>query len=139
MAADAEYGPHLKARITPLMTGVGPVEASRAADAGALPPGSGSTAAGDFVVSLGSAGSATLEQTGVYQASARFPIATWTPRHFGFDQGRHALPRSSGGGDAPRSHSRHPGGDAFRPAPTIVSGPAYQGIDADMVEMETYA
>ena len=28
MAADAEYGPHLKAIFTPLMTGVGPVEAS---------------------------------------------------------------------------------------------------------------
>ncbi|MFN3520539.1 MAG: 5'-methylthioadenosine/S-adenosylhomocysteine nucleosidase, partial [Sphingomonas sp.] len=28
MAIDAEYGPHLQARITPLMTGVGPVEAA---------------------------------------------------------------------------------------------------------------
>ena len=28
MAVDAEYGPHLKARITPFMTGVGPVEAA---------------------------------------------------------------------------------------------------------------
>lgn len=28
MAVDAEYGPHLKSRITPLMTGVGPVEAA---------------------------------------------------------------------------------------------------------------
>ena len=28
MAAQAEYGPHLRARITPLMTGVGPVEAA---------------------------------------------------------------------------------------------------------------
>ena len=27
MALDNEYGPHLKSRITPLMTGVGPVEA----------------------------------------------------------------------------------------------------------------
>jgi adenosylhomocysteine nucleosidase len=27
MAVDAEYGPHLKRRFTPLMTGVGPVEA----------------------------------------------------------------------------------------------------------------
>lgn len=28
MAAPAEYGPHLQARIAPLMTGVGPVEAA---------------------------------------------------------------------------------------------------------------
>ena len=28
MAVDAEYGEHLRARITPLMTGVGPVEAA---------------------------------------------------------------------------------------------------------------
>ena len=28
MAVDAEYGPHLRQRITPLMTGVGPVEAA---------------------------------------------------------------------------------------------------------------
>ncbi|WP_258801708.1 hypothetical protein [Halomonas sp. DQ26W] len=28
MAADAEYGPHLKQRFTPLITGVGPVEAA---------------------------------------------------------------------------------------------------------------
>jgi adenosylhomocysteine nucleosidase len=27
MAVDAEYGPHLKRRFTPLMTGVGPIEA----------------------------------------------------------------------------------------------------------------
>lgn len=27
MAVDAEYGPHLRRRFTPLMTGVGPVEA----------------------------------------------------------------------------------------------------------------
>ena len=28
MAVDAEYGEHLRRRITPLMTGVGPVEAA---------------------------------------------------------------------------------------------------------------
>ena len=69
MAADAEYGPHLKARIAPFMTGVGPVEAAVQLtlalchlDAEAQLP--------DFVVSLGSAGSAVLEQTGVYQATS---------------------------------------------------------------------
>ena len=45
MAVAAEYGPHLQARITPLMTGIGPVEAAvavtralaEASHAGALP------------------------------------------------------------------------------------------------------
>ncbi|RWE00305.1 MAG: 5'-methylthioadenosine/S-adenosylhomocysteine nucleosidase, partial [Mesorhizobium sp.] len=53
MAAEAEYGPHLKKLFTPLMTGVGPVEAAVRLGAelatlkaeGALP---------DLVVSLGS-------------------------------------------------------------------------------------
>jgi len=69
MAVDAEYGPHLKARIAPFMTGVGPVEAAvqltlalcHLEAEGNLP---------DLVVSLGSAGSATLQQTGVYQATS---------------------------------------------------------------------
>jgi len=67
MAVDAEYGPHLKNRFTPLFTGVGPVEAAisltkAVADLGAnkRPP--------DLIVSLGSAGSRTLVQTKVYQA-----------------------------------------------------------------------
>ena len=33
MAVDAEYGPHLRGRIRPLMTGVGPVEAAVALSA----------------------------------------------------------------------------------------------------------
>ena len=69
MAAEAEYGPHLRQRFTPLMTGVGPVEAAveltaalaALAQQGRLP---------DLVVSLGSAGSQGLEQTAVYQATS---------------------------------------------------------------------
>ena len=75
MAADAEYGPHLKARIAPFMTGVGPVEAAvqltlalcHLEAEGNLP---------DHVVSLGSAGSATLEQTA---AALQQPPATRSP------------------------------------------------------------
>src|SRR5262245_64519062 len=67
MAVDAEYGPHLKKLFIPLLTGVGPVEAGvvlgaelgRREALGELP---------DLVVSLGSAGSRRLEQTGIYQA-----------------------------------------------------------------------
>ena len=69
MAAEAEYGEHLRRRFTPLITGVGPVEAAvqlaavlgRLKHEGMLP---------DLVVSLGSAGSAKLPQTEVYQASS---------------------------------------------------------------------
>lgn len=69
MAAEAEYGPALRSRFTPLMTGVGPIEAALAMAAtltrmqtrGQLP---------GLVVSLGSAGSARLEQAGVYQAAS---------------------------------------------------------------------
>ena len=58
MAAEAEYGPFLRSRIDPLMTGVGPVEAAIALTRafaqleaqGDLP---------DLVVSLGSAGSSS--------------------------------------------------------------------------------
>jgi adenosylhomocysteine nucleosidase len=69
MAAPAEYGDHLRLRINPLMTGVGPVEAAvsltaalaRRAAAGELP---------DLVLSLGSCGSATLEHAAVYQVAS---------------------------------------------------------------------
>ncbi len=135
MAANPEYGPHLKARITPLMTGVGPVEAAvqltlalchLAAD-GDLP---------DYVVSLGSAGSATLEQTEIYQAiSVSYRDMDASP--LGFTRG--ATPFL----DMPVEVSlpvRIPGIPAARlsTGANIVSGAAYAGIDADMVEMETF-
>src|SRR4051812_36632013 len=64
-----EYGPHLRRRIRPLLTGVGPIEAGVATGialqalqhAGHVP---------DLVVSLGSAGSRTLEQGSIYQAAS---------------------------------------------------------------------
>ena len=56
MAVEAEYGPHLRARFTPLMTGVGPIEAGIAMGA-ALQALAAQTALPDLVVSLGSAGS----------------------------------------------------------------------------------
>src|SRR5690554_1911715 len=133
MAAQAEYGPHLQARINPLITGVGPVEAAIAvtralAEARPLPR---------LVVSLGSAGSRSLAQCGLYQASSvsyrdmdasplgfvrgqtpfldQLPEQTLTPLIAGLDTAR----LSTGA--------------------NIVSGAAYDGIDADMVDMETFA
>jgi adenosylhomocysteine nucleosidase len=136
MAVDAEYGPHLKARIAPLMTGVGPVEAAVTltktlaglAAKGNLP---------DLVVSLGSAGAARLEQTEVYQAIS-VGYRDMDASALGFEKG--ATPFL----DLPAVVSlplRIPGVKEARlsTGANIVSGIAYDGIDADMVEMETYA
>ncbi|RVB26861.1 5'-methylthioadenosine/S-adenosylhomocysteine nucleosidase, partial [Mesorhizobium sp. M7A.F.Ca.CA.004.05.1.1] len=72
MAAQAEYGPHLKQLFTPLMTGVGPVEAGVRLGA-ELSWLKSQKALPDLVVSLGSAGSRTPQQTEIYQAvSARY-------------------------------------------------------------------
>ena len=85
MAVEAEYGPHLKALFTPLMTGVGPVEAgitlgaafAELRAAGTLP---------DLMVSLGSAGSRRLVRTEVYQAvSVIYRDMDASP--FGFEKG----------------------------------------------------
>jgi adenosylhomocysteine nucleosidase len=136
MAASAEYGPHLQARIAPLMTGVGPVEAAISVTA-ILAGLDAADHLPDLVVSLGSAGSRTLEQMGIYQAVS-VSYRDMDASAFGFEKGRTpfldlpaevALPlripdlaeaRLSTGGN-------------------VVSGEAYGLIDADMVEMETFA
>ncbi|AHK00177.1 MULTISPECIES: 5'-methylthioadenosine/S-adenosylhomocysteine nucleosidase [Rhizobium/Agrobacterium group] len=136
MAASAEYGPHLQARIAPLMTGVGPVEAAISVTAILA----GLDAAGhlpDLVVSLGSAGSRTLDQTGIYQAIS-VAYRDMDASAFGFEKGRTpfldlpaevALPlRIPDIAEARLSTGAN-----------VVSGATYGSIDADMVEMETYA
>ncbi|GAB1380167.1 5'-methylthioadenosine/S-adenosylhomocysteine nucleosidase [Pararhodobacter aggregans] len=136
MAARAEFGPHLQARITPLITGVGPVEAAigtatalaRLSAAGTLP---------DLVVSLGSAGSARLAHCGLYQASA----VAWRDidaSALGFEKG--TVPFL----DLPKVLPlplRLPGIEeaTLSTGGNIVSGAAYDGIAEDMVDMETYA
>ncbi len=118
------------------MTGVGPVEAAVGLTrvlaelrAGASLP--------DLVVSLGSAGSATLEQTEVYQAtSVGYRDMDASP--LGFEKG--ATPFL----DLPavvKLPLRIPGVKEARlsTGANIVSGKAYDAIDADMVEMETFA
>ncbi|SMH40459.1 5'-methylthioadenosine/S-adenosylhomocysteine nucleosidase [Mesorhizobium australicum] len=136
MAAEAEYGPHLKARFTPLMTGVGPVEAAIVltatlashASQGALP---------DLVVSLGSAGSRSLEQTGIYQATA-VSYRDMDASPLGFEKG--ATPFLDLPAVVPLP-LRIPGiaGATLSTGANIVSGAAYDGIGADMVDMETFA
>ncbi|NBB47901.1 5'-methylthioadenosine/S-adenosylhomocysteine nucleosidase [Rhizobium sp. CRIBSB] len=136
MAADAEYGVFLRTRISPLMTGVGPVEAAvvvtkelaRLSSHDDLP---------DLVVSLGSAGSAMLEQAEIYQVSAA-SYRDMDASAFGFEKGKTPFL------DLPVSVElplRIPGipTATLSTGANVVSGPAYQSIDAQMVDMETFA
>jgi adenosylhomocysteine nucleosidase len=136
MAVDAEYGPHLKGRIKPLMTGVGPVEAAVVLTR-TLAELAAERALPDLVVSLGSAGAATLEQTEVYQAvSVGYRDMDASP--LGFEKG--ATPFLDLPAVVPLP-LRIPGVPEARlsTGANIVSGAAYETIDADMVEMETFA
>lgn len=136
MAVDPEYGPCLSARIRPLMTGVGPVEAAVALTK-ALAGLEAKASLPDLVVSLGSAGSATLEQTEVYQAvSVGYRDMDASP--LGFRKGATPFLDLPAVVELPL---RVPGVKEARlsTGANIVSGRAYEEIDADMVEMETFA
>ena len=136
MAADAEYGPHLKQRLTPLMIGVGPVEAAinltRALTTlatGSAPP--------DIIVSLGSAGSQRLEQGAVYQAGT-VSYRDMDASPLGFAKGQTPFM------DLPvelELDTLVPNLPVVRlsTGANIVSGAGYDAIDADMVDMETFA
>ena len=136
MATQHEYGPHLRPLITPLITGVGPVEAAVATSA-ALAELAAEKALPHAVISLGSAGSRTLEHAGLYQirsVSYRDMDAT----ALGFDKGQTPFL------DLPvvvDIAARIPGIPAASIATgaSIVSGAAYDGITADMVDMESFA
>jgi adenosylhomocysteine nucleosidase len=136
MAAEAEYGEHLKAMFTPLITGVGPVEASIALTralaelqaAGRLP---------DLVVSLGSAGSRRLKRTEVYQAVS-VTYRDMDASAFGFEKGvtpfldlpaTQLLPLRIPG---VREATISTGG-------AIIAGPDFDTVGEDMVDMETFA
>ena len=136
MATEFEYGPELKSRITPLITGVGPVEAAvslaeqltRLSIEDKLPL---------LVVSLGSAGSAQLEQCGLYQASE----VSWRDMDasaLGFEPG--VVPFL----DLPATLKLGPFVPGIPMATlstgaNVVSGHGYDGIVEHMVDMETYA
>lgn len=136
MAVDAEFGPHLRSRIAPILTGVGPVEAAvvlthelaRREAESTLP---------QLVVSLGSAGSSRLEQCAVYQAtSVAYRDMDASP--LGFEPGvtpflglPAVLPLGPFIPGLPVA-TLSTGAD-------IVSGARYREIETDMVDMETYA
>jgi adenosylhomocysteine nucleosidase len=135
MAAEPEYGPGLRARFVPLMTGVGPIEAAlstaialhRLRDAGALP---------DLVVSLGSAGSRRCALGEIFQIAS----VAWRD----MDASRIGFPK----GVTP--FLDHPAAlplvtpldwptATLSTGANIVGGDDYDAIDADMVDMETFA
>lgn len=136
MAADAEYGPHLKARFRPLMTGVGPVEAAVSLTA-ALSDLNGQARLPHLVVSLGSAGSRTLEQADVYQA-ASVSYRDMDASAFGFERGRTPFLDLPAEVPLPFIIPQIPTARVSTSA-NVVSGSAYEAIDADLVEMETFA
>lgn len=136
MAHELEYGPALRARIRPVMTGVGPVEAAVSLTA-ALSVLAGRQALPSLVVSLGSAGSRSLPQGAVFQVSD----VSWRDidaSPLGFERGRTPFL------DLP---ARLPLGPRLPGLPLarlstgadVVSGAAYDRIEADMVDMETFA
>ena len=136
MAVEAEYGARLKERFVPLMTGVGPVEAGvvlgaelgRREARGMLP---------HLVVSLGSAGSRSLEQTEVYQAvSVSYRDMDASP--LGFEKG--ATPFLDLPAVVPLPYRIAGIKEAsLSTGAGIVSGEAYTAIAAEMVDMETFA
>jgi adenosylhomocysteine nucleosidase len=136
MAAPAEYGEHLRARIDPLMTGIGPVEGAVALTA-ALARLEARGEAPDLILSLGSCGSRVLDHAAVYQASS-VAYRDMDASALGFPKGvtplldRPAvlpLPCPILGVPTARLST---GGN-------VVSGAAYDAIDAEMVDMETWA
>lgn len=133
MAAEAEYGPALRARITPLMTGVGPVEGAVALTAALA----GMRRRPGLIVSLGSAGSRALAQARVYQVSG-VAYRDMDASALGFDRGRTPFLDLPARIDLPHRIPGLPAASLSTGA-NIVSGPAYDRIAEDMVDMETFA
>jgi adenosylhomocysteine nucleosidase len=136
MAVQAEYGPHLRARFTPALTGVGPVEGAVQTTAmlAQLAIGRGLP---DLVVSLGSAGSARLEQGAVYQAGA-VAYRDMDASALGFPKG--ITPFLDAPAEIPMP-LRIPGVRvaSLSTGGAVISGAAYDAIAQDMVDMETFA
>jgi adenosylhomocysteine nucleosidase len=133
MAAPVEYGACLQALFRPLICGVGPVESA----INVTRVLAGLASRPDLVVSLGSAGSARLAKTQVYQAAT----VSWRDMDasaLGFPKGVTPLL------DLPATLPlplRIPGVPAvsLSTGGNVVSGVAYQAIAEDMVDMETFA
>lgn len=136
MAAAAEYGPELKKLITPLICGVGPVESAIALTA-RLSQLQTDQSLPDLVVSLGSAGSNHLPQTGIFQAHS-VSYRDMDASVLGFEPGVTPfvdLPATLDLG-LPITGIEQA---SLSTGANVVSGSAYDTIDADMVDMESFA
>ena len=136
MAAEAEYGPHLRALFKPVMTGVGPVEAAVVTTA-TLSELALTDTLPELVVSLGSAGSRALEQCAVYQANA-LAYRDMDASALGFASGVTPFLDLPARVDLPHII---PGlaTASLSTGANIVSGAAYDAVAEDMVDMESYA
>src|SRR5690606_22211992 len=134
MAAEAEYGACLRARIDPVMIGIGPVEAAIATTR-ALAERMGNLPR--LVVSLGSAGSRSLEHGAVYQALT-VCYRDMDASALGFPRGITPLT------DMPATLPLEPLVPGLNPASlstgaNVVTGAAYDAVAEDMVDMESFA
>jgi adenosylhomocysteine nucleosidase len=136
MATEHEYGEHLRARIKPLITGVGPIEAAIGTTirleqlriANELP---------DLVVSLGSAGSRRCQVGGVYQVRS----VSWRDMDaspIGFAPGVTPFADHPALVVLPTPLAGIPSA-SLSTGSDIVTGDRYAEIDADLVDMETFA
>ena len=137
MATVQEHGPALAARLRPTLIGVGPVEAAvnatlalaALARAGTMPA---------LVLSIGSAGSNRLEQASAHRvASVSWRDVDASP--LGFERG--ATPFLDGPKERvlPILAPDLPAARLSTGADVIPDPAAYAAIDADMVDMETWA
>ncbi|MHA6724282.1 5'-methylthioadenosine/S-adenosylhomocysteine nucleosidase [Sphingomonas sp. RS2018] len=136
MATDHEYRDQLRARIKPLITGVGPIEASIGTTIcleqlrvmNELP---------DFVVSLGSAGSSRCAVGGVYQiASVSWRDMDASP--IGFAPGVTPFADHTAVISLPTPLAEVPTA-TLSTGSDIVLADRYAAIKADLVDMETFA
>ena len=135
MAIEDEYGPHLRSRFTPLMTGVGPVEAAISTSL-ALQRLHQQNALPDLAVSLGSAGSRTCQLGNIYQVSS----VSWRDMdasRLGFAKG--VTPFLNHPVDVPLYSPLELPTARLSTGANIVGGDEFSLVDADMVDMETFA
>lgn len=136
MATELEYGDHLKSLIEPVFIGIGPVEAAIRTTCILLQLERDKNKP-DLVVSLGSAGSATLVQTKVYQVAT----VSWRDMDataLGVDKGITPFLDLPANLVMPQLLPGFPSA-TLSTGGNVVSGTAYDEIAADMVDMETYA
>lgn len=135
MAVEMEYGPHLKARFDALLTGVGPIEAAIATGM-ALYGMAAEQALPALVVSLGSAGSRRCPLGEVFQVSS----VSWRDMdasRLGFAKG--VTPLMEHPVDVPLVTPLDLPLARLSTGANVVGGEEYVAVDADMVDMESFA